>query len=120
MTILEDDGELIPENVTTYTRLLSSEPAQPKEGDLWQLSGTWYIYQDGASYPIGDDSGLISQLSSDMTQLSGQVQDKADKQIEAPRTISYRLPSTWWELAQQVAFLVSGVEGDTITWGAET
>lgn len=120
VTILEDDGELIPENVTTYTRLLSSEPAQPKEGDLWQLSGTWYIYQDGTSYPIGDDSGLISQLSSDITQLSGQVQDKADKQIEAPRTISYQLPSLWYDLASGNTLSFNAVEGDTITWGAET
>lgn len=120
MTILEDDGELIPENVTTYTRLLSSEPAKPKEGDLWQLSGTWYIYQDGTSYPIGDDSGLISQLSSDMTQLSGQVQDKADKQIEAPRTISYHLPSTWWDYTPDTELPFNSVEGDTITWGTAT
>ena len=91
--ILEADGTITPGETTYYVHMLSGEPAQPKEGDLYQISGTWYIYQDGTSYPIGDDSGLISQLSSDMTQLSGQVQDKADKQIEAPRTISYQLPS---------------------------
>ena len=67
VTILEDDGELIPENVITYTRLLSAEPSTPKEGDLWQLSGSWYIYQDGTAYPVGDDSGLIRQLSAELS-----------------------------------------------------
>lgn len=67
VTILEDDGELVPENAITYTRLLSSEPSSPKDGDLWKLSGAWYIWQDGAAWPIGDDSGLISQLSSELS-----------------------------------------------------
>ena len=34
---------------------------------MWQLSGAWYIWQDGNACPIGDDSGLVSQLSSELS-----------------------------------------------------
>ena len=67
ISILETDGTITPGETTYYVHLLSSQPASPKEGDLWQLSGSWYIWQDGTAYPIGDDSGLISQLSSELS-----------------------------------------------------
>lgn len=78
--ILENDGTITPGETTYYVHLLSSQPASPKEGDLWQLSGSWYIWQDGTAYPIGDDSGLISQLSSE---LSTKQDVLADAQISA-------------------------------------
>lgn len=78
--ILENDGTITPGETTYYVHLLSSQPASPKEGDLWQLSGIWYIQQNGTAYPIGDDSGLISQLSSE---LSTKQDVLADAQISA-------------------------------------
>ena len=80
ISILETDGTITPGETTYYVHLLSSQPASPKEGDLWQLSGSWYIWQDGTAYPIGDDSGLISQLSSE---LSTKQDVLADAQISA-------------------------------------
>ena len=80
ISILENDGTITPGETTYHVHLLSSQPASPKEGDLWQLSGSWYIWQDGTAYPIGDDSGLISQLSSE---LSTKQDTLADAQIYA-------------------------------------
>ena len=80
ISILETDGTITPGETTYYVHLLSSQPSSPKEGDLWQLSGIWYIWQDGTAYPIGDDSGLISQLSSE---LSTKQDVLADAQISA-------------------------------------
>lgn len=80
ISILETDGTITPGETTYYVHLLSSQPASPKEGDIWQLSGSWYIWQDGTAYPIGDDSGLISQLSSE---LSTKQDVLADAQISA-------------------------------------
>ena len=73
ITILEADGTITPGEDTYYVHMLSAQPSAPKEGDLWQLSGSWYIYQDGTAYPIGDDSGLVSALSDDMSHLSDAV-----------------------------------------------
>ena len=80
ISILETDGTITPGETTYYVHMLSSQPSSPKEGDLWQLSGSWYIWQDGTAYPIGDDSGLISQLSSE---LSTKQDVLADAQISA-------------------------------------
>ena len=80
ISILENDGTITPGETTYYVHLLSSQPSSPKEGDLWQLSGSWYIWQDGTAYPIGDDSGLISQLSSE---ISTKQDVLADAQISA-------------------------------------
>lgn len=73
ITILEADGTITPGEDTYYVHMLSAQPSAPKEGDLWQTSGSWYIYQDGTAYPIGDDSGLVSALSDDMSHLSDAV-----------------------------------------------
>lgn len=43
--------------------MLSAQPDNPKEGDLYPLSGEYYIWQNGAAHAIGDDSGAISALS---------------------------------------------------------
>ena len=55
--ILEADGTITPGETTYYVHLLSEEPTAPKEGDLYQIDGIWYIYQDGQASAIGDDSG---------------------------------------------------------------
>lgn len=67
ITILESDGTITPDETSYYVHMLSAEPTSPKEGDLWQTEGSWFIYQDGTSYPIGDDSGLIRQLSNELS-----------------------------------------------------
>ena len=74
VTILEDDGELIPENVITYTRLLSAAPTTPQEGDMWKVVeedetgqyDIWYIRHDGYSYRIA--GGEIDQLKDNLVQ----------------------------------------------------
>lgn len=78
--ILEADGTITPNQTTYYVHMLSAEPSQPKEGDLWQVSGNWFLYQDGTAYPIGDDSGLILQLSAD---LSAKQDKLTDPQLSA-------------------------------------
>lgn len=47
ISILEADGQLDPGKTLAYVHLLSAEPSEPKAGDLWQVSGSWYVYQDG-------------------------------------------------------------------------
>ena len=59
--------------------MLDDVPTSPKEGDLWNDDGTWYIYQDGTSYPIGDDSGLIQQLTERVDGVETTLSSKADK-----------------------------------------
>ena len=76
ITILEADGTITPGEDTYYVHMLSAEPSTPKDGDLWQLSGSWYIYQDGTSYPIGDDSGLIQQLSAELSSKQDRLSDQ--------------------------------------------
>ena len=57
--ILEADPDLKPDADIKYVRIFDEEPETPKDGDVWQISGAWYIYQDNQAWPIGDDSGLI-------------------------------------------------------------
>lgn len=83
ISILENDGTITPGETTYYVHLLSSQPASPKEGDLWQLSGSWYIWQDGTAYPIGDDSGLISQLSSELSTKQDVLEDAQISAIDS-------------------------------------
>ena len=52
--------------------MLSAQPDNPKEGDLYPLSGEYYIWQNGAAHAIGDDSGAIDELKA-------QLQNKRDK-----------------------------------------
>lgn len=78
ITILEADGTITPGETFYYVHMLSAQPTAPKDGDLWQLSGTWYIYQDGTSYPIGGDSGLIQQLSARVDGVETAISSKAD------------------------------------------
>ena len=79
ITILEADGTITPGEDTYYVHMLDDVPTSPKEGDLWNDDGTWYIYQDGTSYPIGDDSGLIQQLSARVDGVETALSRKADK-----------------------------------------
>lgn len=71
VTILQADGTIDPEDTTYYVHLLSAQSDEPKEGDLWQNDGTYYIWQNGQAWPIGDDSGLIDELSA-------KIENKAD------------------------------------------
>lgn len=76
--ILEADAELKPGADIKYVRIFGEEPENPKDGDVWQLSGAWYIYQDGQSWPIGDDSGLIGQLSAEVQDVENELSTKQD------------------------------------------
>lgn len=61
--ILDARGITEPLKNTKFVQILSSEPATPNEGDMWQTSGAWYVWQDGEAWAIGDDSGRIDELS---------------------------------------------------------
>lgn len=103
VTILEDDGELIPENVTTYTRLLSSEPTQPKEGDLWPLSsGGYVIYQNGQANTLGLTEDDLSAY--------------ATKTIEETVTYTYELPREWYDANIGTTLFFTNIHGSKITW----
>ena len=78
--ILDGDGTLVPNAPSYFVHLLSAESSNPKDGDVWQTNGAWYIYQDGQSWPIGDDSGLIGQLSAE---LSAKQDALTEQQISA-------------------------------------
>ena len=105
--ILEADGSLHPGATKYYVHLLSSSTETHNEGDLWRGSdGAWYIWQAGTAYPIGDDSGLIAELS-------GKIDGKAD--ISALEDYA-----THDELASGLSTKadLSALHGDYITAGA--
>ena len=103
INILEADGSITPGQSFTYVHLLSGESAQPKDGDLWQVSGTYYIQQDGQAWPIGDDSGLIEQIEEEIEELSGKVHedyiiDSDGNSISANREVQYQDTIGVWHL----------------------
>ena len=106
ITILEADGTITPGENAYYVHMLSAEPSTPKDGDLWQLSGTWYIYQNGTSYPIGDDSGLIEEILE-------RLETKADKQKTMPVHGQMQIPRAFGNgLGSEVYFdAVNYVDG---------
>ena len=71
VTILDDDGNIQPDATRYYVRMLSADTDNHFEGDLYKSNGAWYIWQNGQSWPIGDDSAKIAELSA-------KVQTKAD------------------------------------------
>lgn len=108
ITILEADGTITPGEDTYYVHMLSAEPSTPKDGDLWQLSGSWYIYQDGTAYPIGDDSGLISQLSTELS-------NKADISSLSDYALSSDLSSKQDKLSDQQISAIDSVVDERAT-----
>lgn len=69
VVILDADGNLKPDAKRYYVRMLSAEAETPAEGDLWRgTDGAWYIWQGGEAWPIGDDSGVIGELSAKVDQ----------------------------------------------------
>ena len=91
--ILDADGTLTPGETLAYVHLLSAGATGEKDGDLWQTDGTWKIRQDGQAWLIGDDSGMIAQLSAELSgkadlsamenALSGKQDALTDAQISA-------------------------------------
>ena len=51
--ILEADGSLSPDTTRYYVKLLSSETAQPKEGDMYPTSAGYVIWQNGEANQLG-------------------------------------------------------------------
>lgn len=80
--ILEADADIKPGADIKYVRIFDEEPETPKDGDVWQLSGAWYIYQDNQAWPIGDDSGLISQLSSELSTAQQDIESLSANKLE--------------------------------------
>lgn len=78
--ILEADGTLTPGKTLAYVHLLSADSEGENDGDLWQTSGTWKIRQDGQDWLIGDDSGMIAELSA---QLSAKQDKLSQDQLSA-------------------------------------
>lgn len=83
VVILEADGTLNPNAPSYYVHLLSAQSETPKEGDLFPLSGKYYIWQNGAAHAIGDDSGAIDELKGDIETLSAEMPSKQDKLTDA-------------------------------------
>lgn len=61
--VLDDQGQITPGGHVVYTTLLSAAPDLPKEGNIWESNGSFYVYLNGAVQMIGDDSGAIATLS---------------------------------------------------------
>lgn len=121
VTILEDDGELIPENVITYTRLLSGEPEQPKEGDLWPLSsGGYVIYQNGHANPLGltEDDLSAYALKSDLSDYAKEddLSAYATKTIEDTVAQTYELPDSWYFDPYGSTLFFNSIDGSKIKW----
>ena len=76
--ILDGDGTIDPSDNSYYVHIYDEEPTSPKDGDVWQISGAWYIYQDNQAWPIGDDSGLIGQLSAEVQDVENELSAKQD------------------------------------------
>ena len=64
--ILDTDGTITPSVTVSYVHMLSAQPDNPKEGDLYPLSGEYYIWQNGAAHAIGDDSGAIDEVKAQL------------------------------------------------------
>lgn len=56
--ILDADGIIEPEN-SQLMRIYEEQPTTPNDGDMWQVDGAWYVWQNNQAWAIGDDSGLI-------------------------------------------------------------
>ena len=68
--ILETDGTITPTEDTHYLHLLDSQPTSPKEGDVWQVDGVWYIYQNGEACSIADLSEIEAEIALKQDKLS--------------------------------------------------
>lgn len=77
--ILDGEGSVAPGTKTVFMHMLSAQPTDAKDGDVWQVNGSWYIYQDGQAWAIGDESGAIGEISAQVGQLSSAINKKADK-----------------------------------------
>lgn len=93
ITILESDGAITPGSYSYYVHLLSAQPDSPKDGDMWQVDGNWFMQQNGQAWPIGDDSGLFDNLSAQVQQISSGLSAKADKTKEIPVTETLTVPA---------------------------
>lgn len=80
--ILDVGSTPIPTAPTTYVHLLSAEPSTPHDGDLWQVSGAYYIRQDGTTYPLADVHGDY-------------IIDSDGNRIEADGDFTYLDSSKW-------------------------
>ena len=75
ITIYAKDRSISPG--TKYQMyLLSAQSSNPKNGDVWQEDGKWYIWQDNQAWPLGQDSGSIDQLSSEISSLAIEVESQ--------------------------------------------
>lgn len=113
VTILDDDGILQPDAKRYYVRMLSADTENHFEGDLYRSNGTWYIWQDGQSWSIGDDSGKIAELSAkvdtkaDLSVLDNYVTtDDFDEAISVKADLS-ALPTKTSELSNDSGFITS-------------
>lgn len=91
VVILEADGTLNPNAPSYYVHLLSAQSETPKEGDLFPLSGEYYIWQDGETHLLGTpfeqitayvDSAISSKA--DLSAIHGEyIEDGTGNKVNA-------------------------------------
>ena len=81
--ILDPAGISHPGEGGRFVTILSAQPETPKEGDLWQVDGTWFVYQDGEAWALGDDTGLINQLSAEIQTKQAQLTNDQLKAVNS-------------------------------------
>ena len=122
INILEADGQLNPDAKLYYVHLLSSEGQTHNEGDLWQNDGTYYIWQNGQAWPIGDDSGVIGELSAkvdekaDLSAIHGDYITNGESTISANRAWSEKRGYVWTVTIWSGTYVLSCNEDGTSTW----
>ena len=122
VVILEADGTLNPNAPSYYVHLLSSEGQTHNEGDLWQNDGTYYIWQNGQAWPIGDDSGVIGELSAkvdekaDLSAIHGDYITNGESTISANRAWSETRGYVWTVTIWSGTYVLSCNEDGTSTW----
>lgn len=102
VTIIEADGSITPSGGTKwYVHLLSDRPTNPNDGDMWYENDAWFIWQNDQALPIGDDSGIIGNLSERVDELTEEVAGKQDELTDAEQ---YALSDTVYDLATKFYF----------------
>ncbi len=103
--IISADATLTPGETLAYMHLLSAEPAQGKEGDVYRQAGGGYaVWQDGQANPLGLTEGDLSAYAM-----------LSDVQAVGAALSGY-LPLSGGEMSGTIS-AASGI--DTISWGVD-
>lgn len=94
--VLDDAGKIVPGTHVVYATLFSSAPDEPKEGNIWESNGSFYVLLNGVVQMIGDDSGAIADLSAVVSALHPDyIHDSDGNKIEADGDFTYFDDTKW-------------------------